>query len=149
MKKISLLFVLALACHSPKKVGSSESGDSRTQKIVMYNSNTYLLTETTVDSTYGFTASNPVKVGGVKKNEGPLNERRYLNGLLGPKGEVLKYFRAGSCCAFESKNGFMGTGLLDKYRVFWKGSDTFDVYINMYDEGNLYIPVGFTGIKKD
>lgn len=148
MKKISLLCVLALACHSPKKVSVSGGGDTRTQKIEMYNSTTYLLTETTADSTYGFSMTNPVKVGGAKKSEGPLNERRYLNGLLGPNGEVVDYFRAGSCCAFESKNGFMGTGLLDRYRVFWKGSDTFNIYINMYDEGNLYVPVGFTAVKK-
>jgi hypothetical protein len=65
--------------------------------------------------------------------------------LAEPNGERISYFRAGSCCPVKSKNGFMGTALLDNYRVTWTGSkDTVSIYINMYDYGELKAPVGFT-----
>ncbi len=38
----------------------------------------------------------------------------------------------------------MNTGLLDVYKVSWQGSDTMTLYIDMYDYGKLYAPVGFT-----
>lgn len=113
-------------------------------KKEMLNSNTYLLTVKSTDSSYAFTKGNPVKVGGVKKNEGPLNERRFLNALLGPNGEKVQYNRAGSCCHFKTPNGYDNTGLLDRYEVWYKGSkDTVSIYINMYDKGDLFIPIGF------
>ncbi len=110
------------------------------------NDNTYLLTEMSEDKTYAFDKSNPVKVGGLS----PSNERAFLNALLGPNGEEVKYFRAGSCCHFKTPNGLVGDGgLLDLYRVFWEGaSDTLDIYINMYDKGDLKIPLGLKAKKK-
>jgi hypothetical protein len=107
----------------------------------------YLLTVPSDDNTYGYQQHNPVKVGGLTK--GPLNERRFLNGLSGPNGERISYYRAGSCCPFKTPNGLLdNTGLLDKYLVTWAGaSDTLTIYINMYDEGDLKIPVGFTTRK--
>jgi nicotinic acid phosphoribosyltransferase len=79
-------------------------------------------------------------VGGVDKQEGPLNERRFLDALVGPNGEEISYYRAGSCCPIKSKNDPFGVGsvLLDDYRVTWKGAkDTISIYINMYDYGTL------------
>lgn len=85
-----------------------------------------------------------MKAGGIKENSGPRNERRYLNALLGPEGQEVKYARAGSCCPFKTPNGMLdNTGMLDRYRLTWAGSaDTVDIYINMYDKGDLRIPVG-------
>jgi hypothetical protein len=59
--------------------------------------------------------------------------------------------RAGSCCPFKTPNGaFGGSGMLDRYRVTWaSSSDTLDLYINMYDKGDLKIPLGLTGRKKE
>jgi hypothetical protein len=75
---------------------------------------------------------------------GPANERRFLNGLAGPKGEQIKYFRNGSCCGFRTPNGIDNFGLLDIYSVYWTGSkDTAVLFLNMYDKGDLLIPVGF------
>lgn len=145
---IVVLIFLMLDCSS-RKSGSGAIGDTRTVKVANLNSYTYLLTVKSTDSSYAFTESNPVKVGGVKKNSGPLNEQRFLNALLGPGGERVTYFRRGSCCFFRTPNGFdKKTGLLDRYAVTYKGSkDTVDIFINMYDKGNLYIPVGFTAKK--
>ncbi|GGK80502.1 hypothetical protein ACD591_09935 [Rufibacter glacialis] len=109
---------------------------------------TYRLTETSSDKTYGYNRANPVNVGGSGENSGPLNERRFLNALLGPNGERVGYHRAGSCCGFKTPNGFMGEGMLDKYRMYWEGGkDTLDIYVNMYDKGDLKVPVGFTAKK--
>jgi hypothetical protein len=127
-------------------ISCSTSNKAVQTKLV--DDNTFLLTHISTDPSYGYAEENPIKVGGIKNMEGPLNERRFLNALAGPNGETVTYRREGSCCSFKSKNGFMGTGLLDAYRVSWEGSkDTFTIYINMYDSDVLKTPIGFT-IKK-
>lgn len=147
-----LMLFIVMACASQKSAvkSSTGQGDTRTKEVEFINDNTYLLTELTDDSSYGFNKSNPVKVGGSSESSGPKNERRFLNGLLGPNGEAVSYYRAGSCCHFKTPNGLMdNTGLLDHYRVTWEGSkDTLSLYINMYDKGDLKIPVGFTAKRK-
>jgi len=79
---------------------------------------------------------------------GPRNEREYLKRLRGPNGELVRFHRLGSCCPFESKNGFMGNGLLDRYEVQIDGKSTTRIlYLNMYNSGRYYAPEGFTFIK--
>ncbi len=125
------------------------SGNTRTVTVEYIDERTYMLTEKSDDKTYAYDRSNPVKVGGVKESSGPANERRYLNGLAGPNGEEIGYQRFGSCCPFTTPNGtFQNSGMLDIYMVYWKGGkDTFRIFINMYDEGDLKIPVGLTAKK--
>jgi len=42
----------------------------------------------------------------------------------------------------------MGAGLLDVYEISWKGqSKPVRLYLNIYEKGYLYIPLGFS-IKK-
>lgn len=157
MKRYILISFAGLlcACSSQKKTASQPAdkdpgiGDTRTYTVESLDENTYLLTDASTDNTYGYTKENPVKTGGSKEQSGPKNERRFLNALLGPNGESIGYFRAGSCCGFKTPNGLMNNmGLLDIYRVWWEGSkDTVSIYINMYDKGDLYIPVGFTARK--
>lgn len=91
---------------------------------------------------YGYSQQNPIKVGG--GNQGPAMERKYLNRLTGPNGEIVTYQRSGSCCHFDTSNGFMGMGMLDIYIVKIAG-DTVSkkLYLNMYDSGRLYAPKGF------
>lgn len=106
----------------------------------------FIITEVSEDETYGYSKKNAVKVGGVDKNQGPLNERRYLNALTGPNGELVWYSRSGSCCPVESNSEHTLTGmaLLDVYRVTWEGrEDTVNLYINMYDYGEMKAPKGF------
>ncbi|GHA74124.1 hypothetical protein [Pontibacter akesuensis] len=137
MKKLIYMSttLLLFSCSATKKAVPTQLLDNQT----------FILTEVSTDPTYGVSEKNPVEVGGVDKSEGPLNERRYLNALAGPNGERVSYYRAGSCCAVKSKNGFMGMAMLDNYRVTWEGSkDTVSIYINMYDYGELKAPVGFT-----
>jgi hypothetical protein len=113
-------------------------------KHQLLNEYTFVITESSDDKSYGYSQSNPIMVGGVNSEEGPLNERRFLNALSGPGGEEIRYERKGSCCSFASKNGFMGTGLLDRYEITWQGQrEPVMLYINMYDPGKLKCPVGF------
>ena len=144
--RISMLLLLSmlLACASSKSIRTSTSTGKRAE---LFDETTFVVTEQSTDPTYGLTEGNPVKVGGANEQEGPRNERRYLNALTGPQGQKISYYRLGSCCSFKTENGFLGEGLLDNYRVTWEGSaDTVSIYINMYDFGDLKAPVGF-GLK--
>jgi len=144
MKKYIALFTIAFFLFSC----SSTKHASKNVKQTLKDNHTFLITETSTDKTYGFSPKNPVEVGGTKTSEGPMNERRYLNALTGPNGEKISYFRAGSCCPIKSENGFMGSAMLDNYRVTWENSkDTVSIYINMYDSGKLKASLGF-GLKK-
>ncbi|AOZ98729.1 MULTISPECIES: hypothetical protein [Flavobacterium] len=154
MKKIIILGMFALiGCTTKKQLNTVDTdkgiGDTRTKTVEYINDDTYLLTETAVDKTYGYDKSNPIKVGGARENSGPRNERRFLNALFGPNDKKMTYYRAGSCCAFKTPNGFSNIGMLDRYRITEIGSkDTLDIYINMYDTGDLKIPVGLKAKEK-
>lgn len=97
---------------------------------------------TAPSSDYGYSEKNPIKVGGV--NDGPRNERAYLNRLTGPNGESLTYERLGSCCMFNTRNSSFGSGMLDRYEITIEGDSIKKIlYLNMYDKGKLYAPKGF------
>jgi len=155
MNKLNILagltILIGCATQNTGTKSNSGRGDTRTTEIKFLDDNTYLLTETTADKSYGYNKFNPIKVGGSKESSGPRNERRFLNAMLGPNGEEVKYFRAGSCCAFKTPNGLMdNTGMLDRYRLTWTGSsDTLSIYLNMYDKGDLMVPVGLTAKKEN
>ncbi len=101
-------------------------------------------TTTTDKNEYGYSKSNPIKVGGVKTDEGLLNEREYLRSLVDLEGNDLSFYRIGSCCSFKTSNSGWGSGMLDIYTVYIEGkTDTVHLYLNMYDEDKLYAPKGF------
>lgn len=148
---IIITFAFLIGCKSTSKVSkdtpaksNSSYGDTRTKPLQYLDDDTFLLVEFSKDKSYAFNPKNPVKVGG-KIDSGVKNERRYLNALIAPNGERVKYHRIGSCCHFKTPNGLFGDGaVLDNYAVYWKGcKDTLNIYINIYDEGDLFIPVGF------
>ncbi|WPR70935.1 2-dehydro-3-deoxyphosphooctonate aldolase [Flavobacterium sp. NG2] len=154
MKKImASIAVITISCSSKKTITTEDkgTGDTRTKTVELIDHSTYLLTEQSDDKTYGYNQSNPIKVGGVKTQEGPLNERRFLNALFGPSDKKMTYFRAGSCCPFKTPNGFINnSGMLDRYRLTEIGTkDTIDIYINMYDTGDLKIPFGLKAKEKE
>ncbi len=115
-----------------------------------------IIFEVTTDKTYGYTQENPIKVGGYSENDGPDNERRYLNSIHGPNGEIISYTREGSCCFFRTPNGMDGVGLLDRFKITYEGlKEPVFLYLNMYDYEMPEAPYGFTArteikvIKKD
>jgi len=106
----------------------------------------FKITKMAKNKSYGYTKENPIKVGGSDTLFlGPQNQRKFLNGLTGPKGQSLKYRRVGSCCSFPLK-GNRG-GLLDVYTVTYEGiSEPVLLYLNMYESAELMAPVGFVGL---
>jgi hypothetical protein len=123
-------------------------------KQVLVDNDMFLIKEFSTDSTYGYTESNPIMVGGAKENIGPINERRFLNALAGPLGFPVFYKRLGSCCPFYTKNGNdvgdgQSRGLLDVYEVHHDSmNEPVKLYINMYDSDVLKVPVGGFTIRK-
>ena len=105
----------------------------------------FLIQATSPDATYGFTANNPVRVGGGRVR----NQQRYLNALLGPRGETLSYEHEGSCCAFKiAEAGIDNEGQLDVYTITWKGrKQPLRLYLNMYEEGPLAAPAGLSAAR--
>ncbi|MCK4666063.1 2-dehydro-3-deoxyphosphooctonate aldolase [Candidatus Dependentiae bacterium] len=96
------------------------------------------------DETYGYTEENPINVGGVYET-GPLRKRQYLNCLLGPNGEEITYYREGSCCHFETPNGLLGIGLLDRFNITYPGlKEPIILFLNQYDYEKPMAPKGFT-----
>ena len=159
MKKIGLLllaFSFLIACGTKKATSSKTTATTKTTSIkkaksknykqTLRNASMFVVKEIATDETYGLSPENAVEVGGARDGEGPSNERRYLNALLGPNGEEITYYRAGSCCPTKSENGMFGDHVvLDNYRVTWQGAkDTVSIYINMYDSSKLKAPKGFT-----
>ena len=150
MKKILYVccYIAVLsACKSSYYTTTRERIDYGSPRVKqeLINDQMFLIKEYTTDETYGYTESNPIMVGGI--NEGPLNERRFLNALVGPKGEEISYQRVGSCCHFYTQNGISGGngGLLDRYAITYEGLKTpIILYLNMYDSDVLKVPVGFT-----
>lgn len=131
------LVLLIVSCSARKQIDGA--------KPVLKDDNTFRLAGVASDSTYGLAPENPVLVGGIQIRQGPWNSRRYLNALAGPKGEEVTYERAGSCCPIEGEPGQAGQALLDHYRVIWAGAaDSVSLYLNLYTEGELKAPVGFT-----
>ncbi|MFD2720144.1 hypothetical protein ACFST9_15580 [Hymenobacter monticola] len=108
----------------------------------------FLVQEISTDATYGFTETNPVRVGGGLE-AGARNQQRYLNALLGPKGQTIEYQREASCCAFKiEQGGVLNEGQLDVYTITWKGQkEPVKLYLNMYEEGQLAAPVGLTAAR--
>lgn len=142
-----MLFTFLVACASQKTSATVKSlntakGDTRTVPVEFLDDKTYLLNLPSSDKSYGYTERNAIKVG--KDGSGPVNERRFLNALLGPNGEEISYARAGSCCTFKTPNGMIDNmGMLDRYTITWVGNkEPLTLYLNMYDKGDLQIPVG-------
>jgi hypothetical protein len=135
MNRTPFLIVLCflVACSTTKKVATVPPPP-------LLDENTFKITETSTDKTYGYSESNPIRVG-----NGPKNARRYLNALAGPKGQKIVYTRTGSCCTFKTALGYGGIGQLDKYKITWSGQTAPVVlYLNMFESGVLKSPVGLT-----
>lgn len=99
----------------------------------------------TVEEDYGLVESKSIKVGGVYK-DGPARSHAYLSRLRGPNGEKVVFDRKGSCCDFQTANsGLNNTGYLDRYQVSYSGlAKPIFIYINIYDEAEVFPVKGFT-----
>jgi tetratricopeptide (TPR) repeat protein len=110
------------------------------------------LTKTADNDKYGFTSEKPIKVG-KGPDGGPANNKAYLSLLRDAMGKPITYECKRSCCAYESKNGFLGMAMLDHYEITYfneKGKKKkASVYISFYDYEEPQILYGFktVGLK--
>jgi len=113
-------------------------------------SNILNLPKNSTDKTYGFSGDNPIKVGTGLKG-GPANQRAFLNLLRDSHGNIITYERMGSCCDYESKNGFFGTAKSDIYEITYLDKTgnvkKVNLHISFYDYEEPMIPIGFQTIK--
>lgn len=140
---------ILLSCKTSQPPSETPDYGSPTKAHEFLDDFTFLIRLEAKDKTYGFSEENPIMVGGAKDSEGPLNERRFLNALLGPNGEAITYERSGSCCYFKTDNATFGTGgMLDMYEISYDGIKTpLILYFNMYDSDDLKVPIGFKAKK--
>lgn len=143
MSRILFLIILSFALFCSCSTSKSSKAIVTPQGI---SGDKMVLTSVSTDDSYGYSKENPIKVGsGSGATGGPAAEQAFLNALKGPNGETISYVRRGSCCAFKTKNGFMGTGFLDIYEITYEGrSEPITLYLNMYDAGEAVAPKGFT-----
>ncbi len=114
--------------------GKSDSGDFLT------------FLKPTLSPTYGYSQEDPVKVDN-GDNRGTGYSIAYLNSLRGPKGEVISYQRRGSCCRFKLPSSD-AHGLLDIYDLTYQGCQKpIVIYLNIYEKGEMFIPLGLTAKK--
>ena len=154
MRKIALIPFIALlltACTKPNsgpEIRSVSTSGGRAYPYGNTSGGDFLpLTQKATSSDYAYSEKFPVKAGS-GDNRGTGFSTQYLNSLRGPNGEAIEYQRRGSCCPFETPNGIMGGGLLDAYVLTYKGCPKpLVIYINMYDKGDMLIPVGLTARK--
>jgi hypothetical protein len=141
---ISLVMIVSLfylgSCKSNKTIADRESA--------FWDANTYQLYDISKDAKYAYTQGFPVKVGGKNKSEGPLNQRRYLNALLGPDGEKTHFKHVKSCCykKIKQSNGSVQLTYLDQYQISLEGKkQRFIIFLSMFEkEEELLAPRGFT-----
>lgn len=102
------------------------------------------LTRPADSAEYGFTPEQAVKTASLA-SDAVQSEHAFLRSLRGPKGEVIRYKRLGSCCLFKLEGAPFGGGLLDVYEVTYDGlAAPLKLYLNMYQSGNVFIPRGLT-----
>jgi len=93
---------------------------------------------TSTDDRYGVAMTTPVQVGGGAMY-GPARERRYLDTLRGPEGQVVRYRRTGSLPAPD------GNTILDAYETTYDGLEKpITIYIDEYHFTDPVAPRGFT-----
>jgi len=136
---VLVALILLVSCRSSNMKGMNYGSPKMKQEL--YDDESFIIRVYSQDESYGYSERNPILVGG--NSEGPKNERRFLNALVGPNGESVQYRRTGSCCPFATKNSEWG-GMLDTYEVSYEGlGESVVLYINMYDSDTLKVPVGF------
>lgn len=99
---------------------------------------------------YGFSATNPIYLGGLIKGDvtsvGKERLTSYFRMLKTPDGQSVTGKRAEACCVFSTANAPGGKGMLEVWEVSYPAGKK--LYFNVYDEGALYIPDGYKEAPK-
>lgn len=111
---------------------------------------------TSTDSTYGYSAQNPLKLKKGNQGKSIVNSEKFLSGLKTENNQSLIYlFRATvSDPSYKEpkirlNNRYTGMpisgklGLLDKYVFMTSNSkDTVRLFVDIYNKGTLMLPIG-------
>ena len=137
------LLVLSVSCVSTKSTLKNVDDNAPIPKLT--KENTFLLTEYSKDKRYGYDKNYPINVFYRNTKDEAINQQRFLNALAGPNGEKIFFKKIDSCCPFPTAKSDMGAGFLDIYEVTWVGQKKpVRLYLNIYEKGQLLVPVGFT-----
>ena len=137
------LLVLSVSCVSTKSTLKNVDDNAPIPKLT--KENTFLLTEYSKDKRYGYDKNYPINVFYRNTKDELINQQRFLNALAGPNGEKIFFKKVDSCCPFPTAKSDMGAGFLDIYEVTWVGQKKpVRLYLNIYEKGQLLVPVGFT-----
>ena len=149
MKKIFGLVAslfLFVSCISTKSTLKNVDNNAPIPKLT--KNNTFVITEFSKDKKYGYDKDYPINIFYRGTKDDVINQQRFLNALAGPNGEAITFSKLESCCPFPSKNTEMGAGFLDVYEIKWEGlKKPILLYLNIYERGQLMVPVGFS-LKK-
>lgn len=150
MKKIFGLVAslfLFVSCISTKSTLKNVDNNAPIPKLT--KNNTFVITEFSKDKKYGYDKDYPINIFYRGTKDDIINQQRFLNALAGPNGEAITFSKLESCCPFPSKNTEMGAGFLDVYEIKWEGlKKPILLYLNIYERGQLMVPVGFS-LKKN
>ena len=150
MKKIFGLVAslfLFVSCISTKSTLKNVDNNAPVPQLT--KNNTFVITEFSKDKKYGYDRDYPINIFYRGTKDDVINQQRFLNALAGPNGEAITFSKLESCCPFPSKNTEMGAGFLDVYEIKWEGlKKPILLYLNIYERGQLMVPVGFS-LKKN
>jgi hypothetical protein len=150
MKKIFGLVAslfLFVSCISTKSTLKNVDDNAPVPQLT--KNNTFVITAFSKDKKYGYDKDYPINIFYRGTKDDIINQQRFLNALAGPNGEAITFSKLESCCPFPSKNTEMGAGFLDVYEIKWEGlKKPILLYLNIYERGQLMVPVGFS-LKKN
>lgn len=143
MKKIIFqlgISILLFSCVSTRS--SLKNVDDSAPDLVVNADNTFEIKQFSTDKKYGYDKDYPINIF-YKTSNTDANQERFLNALVGPKGEKITYTKLESCCPFPTKRSDMGAGFLDVYELKWEGQKKpIQLYINIYEKGSVMVPLG-------
>ncbi|HSD09112.1 2-dehydro-3-deoxyphosphooctonate aldolase [Flavobacterium sp.] len=148
MKKIALFVTLVLLITSCGNIKSSLKNVDNNAPVPVVKNNAFVITAYSKDKKYGYNKDYPINIFYKGTSNDTINQRYFLNALAGPKGEKITYKKLENCCPFPTKTSDMGAGFLDVYELTWQGlKNPIILYLNIYERGQLMVPVGLS-LKK-
>jgi hypothetical protein len=149
MKKIVLFISLSLLLISCGSIKSSIKNVDNNAPVPVVKNGAFVITTYSKDKKYGYNKDYPINIFYRATSNDTINQKFFLNALAGPKGEKITYTKLESCCPFPTKNSDTGAGFLDVYELKWEGLKTpIVLYLNIYERGQLMVPVGLS-LKKN
>lgn len=140
--KYLFLLLLLQSCISTKSTIKNINSEAPTP--ILKNKNQFELTKYSTNQKYGYNPDYPINVYFQNTINDTLNCVRFLNALAGPNQATIQFKRLESCCPFPTKQSKIGAGFLEVYEVFWANEKPKKLYFNIYEKGDLEVPVGFT-----